>query len=446
MIKQYDKYRETGDDWIVHIPNEWELADLKWLSNIYAGGTPSTDIGEYWEGGTVPWLNSGAVNQKRIKTASDFITEKALQNSSAKWVPKGALVMALAGQGKTKGTVALLEIDATCNQSMAAIVPDEKKVKSDYLFYWLDCNYERIRGLAGDEQRDGLNLEIIGSICTPMPSSFEQTQIARFLDYQAALIDTIIAKKQKLIELLEEYRKSVINEAVTKGLNPQAPMKDSGVEWLGEVPEHWSVRQMKYIAELNPSKSEIPGGCGPDTIVSFLPMEKVGEDWSFDLTSTARLGDVSNGLTYFRNGDIIIAKITPCFENGKGALLANLVNSIGFGSTEFHTIRPGNVNARFLFYVTRSDYFMANGESFMTGSAGQKRVPTSFVNEFFVPLPMEVEQEEIATYLDEYINRSNFLVQQIKIQIEKLKEYRQSLISETVTGKIDVRDWEPPAQ
>lgn len=209
------KMKYSGAEWLGEMPEGWRACKLKWLANIYAGGTPNTSIDKYWTDGTVPWLNSGTVNQKRIRTASEFITEEAVSNSSAKWVPKNSLVMALAGQGKTKGTVAILEIDATCNQSMAAIVPDRTIILTEFLFYFLHASYSRIRGLAGSEQRDGLNLEIIGDIFCPLPKLEEQKEIVTYLNDIDSMVDFMIEKLVLQIEKIREYRQSIVSEAVT---------------------------------------------------------------------------------------------------------------------------------------------------------------------------------------------------------------------------------------
>jgi len=167
--------------------------------------------------------------------------------------------MALAGQGKTKGMVARLGIETTCNQSMAAIVPSDIRY-SDYLFWWLESNYENIRNLSGGDNRDGLNLELLGGIQCPKPSTPEQTQIAAFLDHETAKIDLLIGQQQELIRLLKEKRQAVISHAVTKGLNPHAPLADSGVEWLGQVPAHWNVRKFGYISSVVRGGSPRPAG------------------------------------------------------------------------------------------------------------------------------------------------------------------------------------------
>ena len=135
--------KDSGIVWLGEIPEHWSYSSLKWFSNIYSGGTPSKDIEEYWIDGTIPWLNSGCVNQWDITEVSDYITEEAFNNSSAKWIPSQSLVIALAGQGKTKGMVAQVKFETTCNQSLGVIVPNEK-INNRFLQYWLKNNYQNI--------------------------------------------------------------------------------------------------------------------------------------------------------------------------------------------------------------------------------------------------------------------------------------------------------------
>jgi type I restriction enzyme, S subunit len=209
-------------------------------------------------------------------------------------------------------------------------------------------------------------------------------------------------------------------------------LKDSGIEWLDEVPDHWEVKRLRFVCEINPSKAEV-SGLLEGYPVSFLPMEKVGTDGVMVLNETRSIGDVLQGFTYFRNEDVIVAKITPCFENGKGALCQNLTNGIGFGSTEFHVLRsrPGH-DPKFIFYLTRSNLFRSLGEAFMIGSAGQKRVPEDFVSSFVAGFPPFKEQQVIATFLDRKTAELDELIRLNKRLIELLQEKRQALISHAV--------------
>ncbi|MEP3836641.1 MAG: restriction endonuclease subunit S [Algibacter sp.] len=213
-INQNVKLKDSGIEWLGDIPEHWDAVSLKWVSNIYSGGTPSKNKPEYWTNGTIPWLNSGTVNQWDITEPSEYITEEALNNSSAKWIPEKAILMALAGQGKTKGMVAQVQFKCTCNQSMGIIIPNNK-IDNRFLLYWLKRNYQNIRNLGGGDKRDGINLEMIGGIPLPFFKVSEQTEIVQHIERESAKINAKIDKAEKYIKLLTEYRTALISEVVT---------------------------------------------------------------------------------------------------------------------------------------------------------------------------------------------------------------------------------------
>ena len=211
----------------------------------------------------------------------------------------------------------------------------------------------------------------------------------------------------------------------------------SGVEWLGEMPEHWEVRRMKRIASLNPSKAEARTFLKADTPVTFLPMERVRTDGRIDgelLSASA----VWNGFSYFRRSDVLVAKITPCFENGKGACLDALPTEVGFGSTEFHVLRAGHdISPRFLHLLTTLPDFRQSGADAMTGAAGQQRVPQAFVENYSLPLPPLPEQAAIVRYLDHIDGRIRRSISAKDRLIGLLEEQRQAVIHHAVTRGLD---------
>jgi len=222
-------------------------------------------------------------------------------------------------------------------------------------------------------------------------------------------------------------------------LKPYPAYKKSGVDWLEEIPAHWEISRLKFGAELNPSP---PGGqrqrLPQNTEVSFVPMEAVGEHGGLDLALTKQLADIGAGYTYFADGDVIVAKITPCFENGKGALAAGLANGSAFGTTELHVLRACNaLDRRYLFYVTLSDAFRRQGEAEMYGAGGQKRVPEAFVKNLKHPIPGKAEQRAIAAFLDRETARIDALVTNKERLIELLQEKRAALITCAVTKGLD---------
>ena len=226
-------------------------------------------------------------------------------------------------------------------------------------------------------------------------------------------------------------------------LTPYPAYKDTGIEWLGQIPAHWEVRRLKRVAQINPSKSEVSNPMRDGHAV-FLPMERVGADGQYDKSEIRPISELWNGFTYFRRGDIIIAKITPCFENGKGAWLENLPTEIGFGSTEFHVIRPHKeITAPYLYRITTLSEFRRLGTDAMTGAAGQQRVPAEFVANFSIPLPPLAEQAAIVRFLDFVDGRIRRYTHAQQRVIDRLTEYKQAVIHQAVTGKIDVRTGAP---
>lgn len=212
--------------------------------------------------------------------------------------------------------------------------------------------------------------------------------------------------------------------------------KDSGIQWLGEVPEHWGITRLRFCLKLNPSKQEI-SHLPQDTKLSFIPMNAVGEEGTLDLSNTREIEEVESGYSFFRENDVAIAKITPCFENGKGCIFKNLVGGYGFGTTELTVMRPELVIPSFLFYHTVSHLFRTTGTGLMQGSAGQKRVPDDFIRNYPIGLPSIQEQKIITSYLDKATARIDALIGKKEKMIELLQEKRIALITHAVTKGLD---------
>ena len=224
-----------------------------------------------------------------------------------------------------------------------------------------------------------------------------------------------------------------IDEARPRRFRPYSAYRDSGVEWLGEIPEDWESFRLRFVVKTSVTKKEVRE-LDPETKVSFVPMEAVGEYGGLDLDATKPLSEVVDGYTYFRNGDVIVAKITPCFENGKGALASRMSSGIGFGTTELHVLRPsGNLDARFLLYLTFSDHFRRIGTASMFGAGGQKRISDDFIRNFRHPVPGLSEQRAITAFLDRETARIDGLAARKERLIELLLEKRAALITRAVT-------------
>lgn len=210
--------------------------------------------------------------------------------------------------------------------------------------------------------------------------------------------------------------------------------KDSGIEWLGKIPAHWTAMRLRQVTKLNPSKQET-SHFDRATEVSFLPMEAIGDDGSLSLERTRPIGEVETGYTYFRDGDVSLAKITPCFENGKGAIMSGLTEGVGFGTTELIVARPhvGRISSAYLHRVFTSWPFRRMGEAAMYGAGGQKRVPDDFVRNFVIGMPPLEEQTAITAFLDRETAKIDALIAEQEKLIALLAEKRQATISHAVT-------------
>jgi type I restriction enzyme S subunit len=447
-FSKYEQYRSGGANWVGDIPAHWRVAALRWVARRYAGGTPDKANPAYWSNGTIPWLNSGSVNQRMITEASEYITEDAYSNSSARWVPEGALVMALAGQGKTKGMVAQLAIRATCNQSMAAIVP-AAEVNPRYLYWWLDAQYQNIRNLAGGDLRDGLNLDLLGQIPCPLPAKDEQSSISFFLDRETAKIDELVAEQERLIELLDEKRQAVISHAVTKGLDPTTPTIDLGIPWMGSVPIHWRATRIKHLA-----RPGVGGFVDGDWIESpFITTEGV---------RLLQCGNVGTGVfeeqgfryvaeSTFRQlkcsevepGDVLICRLQSsrtilagraCIAPDLGVrMITSVDNCILKPSAEF--------DSAYIVYLLSTPEYLGYIEDVARGGT-RDRVSRSMLGNVVLAVPPLAEQRQIVDYIRSNTEVTDLLRANSAESIRLLLERRSALISAAVTGQIDVRQLE----
>ena len=430
-MERYAKYKDSGIAWLGEIPEHWKTVALKWLSKIYAGGTPDKNKSEYWLNGNIPWLNSGTVNQFIITEPSEYISEEGFANSSAKWIEEGSLVMALAGQGKTKGMTGFVTFRTTCNQSLAVIQP-KQIIDGKFLLYFLTRNYFYIRGLAGEGKRDGLNLEIIGSLYIPLFDLEEQKTIAAFLDRKTAEIDELIAQKERLIALYEEEKTAIINEAVTKGINPDVKLKPTAIDWLGDIPEHWKVTKANYVSNIfvpQRNKPQLNDTSG----IPWLTMDDM---------STDRISK-----TLFKVADKALqdagSKVLP-----KGSVIASCVGNFGVSAIndidviinqQLQAFIPNNqkIISEYLCNIVSisSCYF-----EMVATAATLPYVNQSGFASIPILLPPLEEQKAIAEYIEKETARIDAKIAKTKRIIELQKEYRTALISEAVTGKIKIPD------
>jgi type I restriction enzyme, S subunit len=445
----YDNYTSTSEPWCEEHPSHWQLATVRWIARVFAGATPDRENIDFWEGGSIPWLSSGDVNQGRITSASQFITQGGFAASSTKWIRPGSVVVALAGQGKTKGMAATVEFATTCNQSLGVLEPYEQVCDYRYLFYYLGSRYRHLRGLVGDGLRDGLNLEHLKSIALPLPPLAEQELIVQFLERQVSQIDTLIQNKRRLIDLLTEYHAAIINRAVTKGLDPNVPMKDSGIEWLGEVPAHWEVLNWGRITAIltdftaNGSFASLAENVEYLDEPSFARLIRL-TDLRRDVAEESGIYVSEKAYTFLSKsalfgGEFLIANV------GAYAGLVAQMPHIGVPATlgpnmMLARFRQSRADNDFMVLAATATYIQSQLRSSALASAAQPKLNKSDFRRTLCVLPPMTEQKRIVEWLRHRLRRGDEVIAGMNREVELLREYRASLVSEVVTGKIDVRD------
>ena len=399
-MKRYPEYKESGVEWIGEMPSYWNLVMLKYSARLIYGDTL---ISENREEGVVPVYGSNGI----IDT-----------HSSANTLSPTIVVGRKGSLGKVQYS------DVPCFVIDTAYYIDSRTSHENlrWLYYVLQTiKLERFR----NSVLPGLNREFAECQYIPLIREEEQTQIATFLDRKTEQIDELIRIKERQIELLQEQRTALINQAVTKGLDPNMEMKSSCVEWIGEIPAHWEVKKIKHVATLVSEKSI------PETDAIKISPENVESETGkvLDYYSSYEAVGVK-----FQDGDVLFNKIRVYLNK------VVFVKYDGYSLGEMIVIRPIlHRMSKFLFYLMLSNRFIEYCDSISYGA----KMPRTAVDDILnatIPIPLDREMLKIVKFLDRKTEEIDNLIIAEHQKIKLLKEYRQSLISEAVTGKIDVRN------
>jgi type I restriction enzyme, S subunit len=438
--KVYSDYRDSGVEWLGSIPSHWGISPLKYLARFSGGGTPSKDNPDFWNG-DIPWVSPKDMKVRRVVATIDNVTDLAIKQSSTNLLEKGALLMVVrSGILQHSIPVAINNVPVSLNQDMKALRFVDPLL-SEYAYYFVTGNQS---SLLLEWSKEGATVESIeheylANTLFPCPPLKDRTTIISFLDHETAKIDALIEKQQRLIELLKEKRQAVISHAVTKGLNPNAPMKDSGVEWLGEVPAHWVVKKFSHCTiiksgQVDPSKLPYSGF----TLIAPNHIES-GTGKIIGL-ETAETQGADSGKYLCSEGEVIYSKIRP---NLAKVCLSPSDETIC--SADMYPISGINgLSNKFLYWSLLSNWFT----SFVTLESDRVAMPKinrEKLAEIFLPIPPENEQAELVVWLKNKTDIVDALLEKAKLGIELLQERRTALISAAVTGKIDVREWQAAA-
>ncbi|HDF5717151.1 TPA: restriction endonuclease subunit S [Klebsiella variicola] len=418
--QNYPDYRQPDLGWLGIIPSHWKTVALHYVSRLKSG--ESITALQFDENGEFPVYGGNG-----FRGYYDHFTHD------------GDYVL-IGRQGALCGNINIARGKFFASEHAIVVNPSWIFDTRWMGYQLLSMNLNQYSVSAA---QPGLSAEVIGRLRIAFPPIEEQRAIGNFLDFKSTQIDALISKQKALLVKLEEKRIALISHVVTKGLVHSVPVKNSEVEWLGNIPEHWEIRRLRFCIVTNPSKSEIK--LAGEELVSFVPMESVGEYGGLSLSVEKELGEVGSGYTYFAENDVVVAKITPCFENGKGAIARGLKNGVAFGTTELHVLRAGEmILPDYLFHLTMSHSFRCFGESEMYGAGGQKRVPETFLKDFRIGLPPLSEQQDLVDYINKVNQQIDLQMRKTADMISRLTEYRSTLITNAVTGKIDVRNFSIP--
>jgi len=434
-FKPYPSYKDSGVEWLEKVPEHWEIKRLRFIATYK---NSNVDKKSYEDQITVRLCNYTNVYYHEFITNSiDFMTATASKSEieSMSLALGDVIITKDSEDARDIGIPAIVseELDnVVCGYHLTVISAQEldtnrfihRCIQAEPTKFYF---YMRSPGIT----RFGLNQDTIGNILIAYPALHEQTSIANFLDRETSRIDALIEEKNRFIELLKEKRQALISHAVTKGIDPTVKLKDSGVDWLGDAPEHWNIKKVKYLFEI---RKRIAGKEG----YPVLSITQNGIKVKDTISGEGQLAMDYSKYQFVEVGD---------FAMNHMDLLTGYVDISkfhGVTSPDYRVFAITDENSvdRYFLYLMQMGYknkiFFSYGQG--VANIGRWRFQTEPFNNFSVPYPNKDEQRQIVDFLDTETSKIDALLQEIQVSIELLKEHRAALISAAVTGKIDVRE------
>jgi type I restriction enzyme S subunit len=439
-FRPYSEYEGSGVDWLGELPAGWKTRRLKHLVRVQGGGTPSKENPDYWLG-DIPWVSPKDMKGQVVSDTIDHITPEAVAQSATRLVENGSvLVVVRSGILNHSIPVAVSAREVALNQDLKALI-SRGELLPPYLAYFIIGMQSP---LLAEWRKEGatvesLQLDLIADTRVPVPLLEEQRAIADFLDRETGKIDALVEKKERLVELLKEKRAALITRAVTKGLEPDTPMKDSGVEWLGEIPRHWEVKRIKHLLHqiVDTEHKTAPFHPDGEFLVARTSNVKNGR---LDMTDARFTGRASYEEWTRREiplpGDILFTREAPA---GEACLVPETpVLCLGQRMVLFKVNRTV-LDGRFAVYAL---YGGLADEFVQLLSQGSTVAHFNMADIGNIPLvaPPLLEQIAISDYIDTAARQLDLLLAGVGEGIDRLKEFRTALISAAVTGRIDVRE------
>lgn len=431
-MSRYKKYKDSGVDWIGAVPEHWKITRLKNVSNyIQTGITPPSEKSEYYDG-DIPWFGPGGFDGNTIiSSPSKYITDKAISDGEAKVFPIDCIFMV--GIGATIGKVGIIKKQSSCNQQLN-VINFKNIVNPDFGVLQLKMYESIILNIANFSTLPIYNQVQTGNLKFAVPPISEQNEIQIYLDDQTQKIDRLITNKKAQAEKLKELRQVEINNAVTKGLNPNVKMNDSGIDWLGEIPNHWEVKRLKNIADVKYGL-----GQPPDEKEDGLPLIRAtnverGIINDKDLIFVDPADVPYDRDPVLKENDIIVVR-SGAYTADSAIIPKKYDGAIAGYDMVMRVVKSFPL---FISFSLLSNYLLVNQLFLERLRAAQPHLNKEELSKALIVVPPLIEQIQIANYLVERTTVIDNLLHNIENQIEKLQELRKTKIYEAVTGKIKV--------
>lgn len=419
--------KDSGIEWIKEIPFDWDISPLKYNYHLIAGATPDSSNMALWDG-NVNWITPADFKTKDIFVSEGArkLSEMGYKSCSTSMVPAGSIIFS---KRAPIGSVAISTQELCTNQGCLSLVAKNNAVNNKYYYYVLSI-YDDVFNLYGSGTTfKEISATVFGNVMLPYPNRDLQNKIVEFLDSKCAEIDFLLSDIQSEIETLEEYKKSVITEAVTKGLNSDVKMKDSGIEYVGYIPSSWEIHPVYYYFGERKAKNY---ALKEQNLLSLSYGKIIRKDIN---TNGGLLPASFNTYNIVESGDIIIRPTD--LQNDKRSLRTGLVTEHGIITSAYIDLMPiADINSEYFHYLLHA--FDVMKVFYNMGNGVRQGLNYSEFSKLMIFAPSRKEQDDIVAYLKYTCTAIEESIALKKEQLETLEEYKKSVIYEYVTGKKEV--------
>lgn len=432
-MERYSEYKDSGVKWLGEIPGHWEVMPIKHISKVNSGATPKTSVQGYWDG-NITWVTPAdfKTDTKFVLKGNRNITSLGVKSCSTVLLPKGSLVFS---KRAPIGQVSISKLPLCTNQGCFGIIPNES-MNNCFLYYSLAIHAKSFNTLGSGTTFRELSFSAFSSYKISVPPKAEQDAIVRYLDAATSKIDKAIAMQQKMIDLLNERKQIIIQNAVTKGIDENVEMKDSGVEWIGMIPKHWEISKLKYLIDAplkygaNEASDLIDYSCPRYIRITDIDTNgKLKEE-------TYRSLPMNKAEPYLlKKGDLLFARSGATV--GKAFLFEEDYAACYAGYLIKAHMDLQKVLPKFVYLYTQTFAYQRWKESIFIQATIQNISGERYAN-MQIPMPTLEEQNNIIDMLTPKMLRFDSVISNCQRQITLLQERKQIIINEVVTGKVKV--------